>query len=302
MNSWMSKSAFVIAALVGLASSARGALDPAKAQELYERVTPSLVPVKFTWDSELGRRELTGAGVVVSDDNRYAFVSHMVGQGLERVDLTARTSKTLYMSGAEEVGEGPGEGSPVVERHACQGFALAKLEPAAAAPGVPTGRIFALQVLAATGDASQQTEGYGGGDSSFEPEVLDVAVIDEDKGEVLGSSLVLHRVFNDTRCALPRAAATSLGFLGKHEGVIAQRASEKPDASYTAKLLAKGINKVAQKVGEEGVETALAGVNESDQKLVEESADLVYHLLVLLRARGVKLEQVVQQLEARHRK
>lgn len=99
-----------------------------------------------------------------------------------------------------------------------------------------------------------------------------------------------------------RAAATSLGFLAKLEEIIAQRASEKPDASYTAKLLARGINKVAQKVGEEGVETALAGVNESDQKLVEESADLVYHLLVLLRARGVKLEQVVRQLESRHRK
>jgi len=100
----------------------------------------------------------------------------------------------------------------------------------------------------------------------------------------------------------PRSAAASIGFLAKLEGVIAQRASEKPDASYTAKLLAKGLNKVAQKVGEEGVETALAGVNESDQKLVEESADLVYHLLVLLRARGVKLKQVVRQLESRHRK
>jgi len=99
----------------------------------------------------------------------------------------------------------------------------------------------------------------------------------------------------------PRTAAASIGFLAKLEGVIAQRASEKPDASYTAKLLAKGLNKVAQKVGEEGVETALAGVNESDQKLVEESADLIYHLLVLLRARGVKLGQVVRQLESRHK-
>jgi phosphoribosyl-ATP pyrophosphohydrolase/phosphoribosyl-AMP cyclohydrolase len=59
---------------------------------------------------------------------------------------------------------------------------------------------------------------------------------------------------------------------------------------------------VAQKVGEEGVETALAGVNESDQKLVEESADLLFHLLVLLRARGLPLDRVVAELEARHRK
>jgi phosphoribosyl-ATP pyrophosphohydrolase/phosphoribosyl-AMP cyclohydrolase len=83
--------------------------------------------------------------------------------------------------------------------------------------------------------------------------------------------------------------------------VIAQRATEKPDASYTAKLLAKGLNKVAQKVGEEGVETALAGVNETDEKLTEESADLLFHLLVLLRARGISLQHVVRELERRHR-
>jgi phosphoribosyl-ATP pyrophosphohydrolase/phosphoribosyl-AMP cyclohydrolase len=99
-----------------------------------------------------------------------------------------------------------------------------------------------------------------------------------------------------------RAAATSIAFLAKLEGVVARRATEKPDASYTAKLLAKGINKVAQKVGEEGVETALAGVNESDQKLVEESADLMFHLLVLLQARKVPLSAVVAELEKRHRK
>lgn len=99
-----------------------------------------------------------------------------------------------------------------------------------------------------------------------------------------------------------RTAATSIAFLGKLEAVVAQRATEKPDASYTAKLLSRGINKVAQKVGEEGVETALAGVNEPDQKVIEESADLLFHLLVLLRARGLPLSQVVQELERRHRK
>jgi phosphoribosyl-ATP pyrophosphohydrolase/phosphoribosyl-AMP cyclohydrolase len=100
----------------------------------------------------------------------------------------------------------------------------------------------------------------------------------------------------------PRSAATRIAFLARLEQVIARRAEEKPDASYTAKLLSQGINKVAQKVGEEGVETALAGVNESDQKLVEESADLLFHLLVLLRARGLPLDRVVAELEARHRK
>jgi phosphoribosyl-AMP cyclohydrolase / phosphoribosyl-ATP pyrophosphohydrolase len=100
----------------------------------------------------------------------------------------------------------------------------------------------------------------------------------------------------------PRSSAASIAFLAKLESVVAQRATEKPEDSYTARLLAKGINKVAQKVGEEGVEAALAGVNESDHKLVEESADLMFHLLVLLRARGVPLVDVVQELEKRHRK
>jgi phosphoribosyl-ATP pyrophosphohydrolase/phosphoribosyl-AMP cyclohydrolase len=99
----------------------------------------------------------------------------------------------------------------------------------------------------------------------------------------------------------PRAAATGIGFLAKLEGVIEQRATEKPESSYTARLLAKGIAKVAQKVGEEGVEVALAAVAEDDGKVVGESADLVFHLLVLLRARGLTLKQVVDVLESRHR-
>jgi phosphoribosyl-ATP pyrophosphohydrolase/phosphoribosyl-AMP cyclohydrolase len=99
-----------------------------------------------------------------------------------------------------------------------------------------------------------------------------------------------------------RSAATSIAFLARLESVVAQRASEEPDASYTARLLAKGLNKVAQKVGEEGVETALAGVNEPDDKLIGESADLLFHLLVLLRARNVPLAAVVAELEQRHQK
>jgi phosphoribosyl-ATP pyrophosphohydrolase/phosphoribosyl-AMP cyclohydrolase len=99
----------------------------------------------------------------------------------------------------------------------------------------------------------------------------------------------------------PRTAATGIGFLAKLEGVIEQRATEKPESSYTARLLAKGTAKAAQKVGEEGVEVALAGVAEDDGKVIEESADLVFHLLVLLRARGLSLKQVVDALESRHR-
>ncbi len=99
----------------------------------------------------------------------------------------------------------------------------------------------------------------------------------------------------------PRSAATGIAFLAKLEAVIAQRASEKPEASYTARLLDKGVKRIAQKVGEEGVETALAGVGETNDKVVEESADLLFHLLVLLRARGIALTDVVRALESRHR-
>jgi phosphoribosyl-ATP pyrophosphohydrolase/phosphoribosyl-AMP cyclohydrolase len=98
----------------------------------------------------------------------------------------------------------------------------------------------------------------------------------------------------------PRSAASNIAFLAKLEAIIAQRAADKPEASYTARLLEKGISRVAQKVGEEGVELALAGVNESEQKVVEESADLLFHTLVLLRARGVALNRVVRELETRH--
>jgi phosphoribosyl-ATP pyrophosphohydrolase/phosphoribosyl-AMP cyclohydrolase len=99
----------------------------------------------------------------------------------------------------------------------------------------------------------------------------------------------------------PRSAVASIAFLGRLEGVIAQRATEKPESSYTARLLDKGVARVAQKVGEEGVELALAGVGETPEKVTEEAADLLFHLLVLLRARGITLSQVVQKLESRHR-
>jgi phosphoribosyl-ATP pyrophosphohydrolase/phosphoribosyl-AMP cyclohydrolase len=99
----------------------------------------------------------------------------------------------------------------------------------------------------------------------------------------------------------PRSAAGDIAFLARLEQVIAQRARQKPETSYTAKLLDKGVARVAQKVGEEGVELALAAVAENEQKVIDESADLLFHLLVLLRARGVALAQVVRTLEARHK-
>jgi phosphoribosyl-ATP pyrophosphohydrolase/phosphoribosyl-AMP cyclohydrolase len=83
--------------------------------------------------------------------------------------------------------------------------------------------------------------------------------------------------------------------------IIAQRAAERPEGSYTAELLAQGIGKASQKVGEEAVEVVVAANSEDDERLASEAADLLYHLLVLLQARGVPLDVVLRELESRTR-
>jgi len=98
----------------------------------------------------------------------------------------------------------------------------------------------------------------------------------------------------------PQAVAQRTAFLGILEGVIAQRAATRPAGSYTAKLLAEGTRRIAQKVGEEGLELALAGVAQSDPEIIGEAADLLYHMLLLLQVKGLSLSQVVAELEARH--
>ena len=92
-----------------------------------------------------------------------------------------------------------------------------------------------------------------------------------------------------------------LGFLGYLEELIEGRKTADPDSSYTAKLLQGPLRRAAQKVGEEGVETALAAVVETDDALTSEAADLVYHLLVLLAAKDVKFESVIAELKNRHK-
>jgi len=97
----------------------------------------------------------------------------------------------------------------------------------------------------------------------------------------------------------PVTQAERLAFLGELEKIIEQRLARQPEGSYTARLFAQGPKRVAQKVGEEGVELALAGVAESDDKVIGEAADLLFHVLVLLRSRGLPLERVVRELERR---
>lgn len=115
--------------------------------------------------------------------------------------------------------------------------------------------------------------------------------------------LVLARPHGPT-CHLQRASCFPEApgdFLGELDALVESRERERPPGSYTTRLFESGVRRIAQKVGEEGVETALAGVAQDDAALLGESADLLYHLIVLLRARGLSLADAVKVLQERHR-
>lgn len=136
------------------------------------------------------------------------------------------------------------------------------------------------------------------------------------KGETSGNTLELVAI--DTDCdadsllvrARPRGPTCHLGrdscfadaphdVVSALDALVASRVDAPADASYTARLFAGGVRRIAQKVGEEGVETALAAVAEDDDALLGEAADLVYHLVVLLRARGLGWADVQRVLATR---
>lgn len=98
------------------------------------------------------------------------------------------------------------------------------------------------------------------------------------------------------------ASAPEMTFIAELEQVLAKRKNADPDSSYTASLYAKGIKRIAQKVGEEGVETALAATVQDLDELKNESADLLYHLIVLLSASNLSLSDVIAVLKERHKK
>jgi phosphoribosyl-ATP pyrophosphohydrolase/phosphoribosyl-AMP cyclohydrolase len=137
------------------------------------------------------------------------------------------------------------------------------------------------------------------------------------KGETSGDVLELVSLEADCDAdtllvqARPRGPTCHLGrtscfpqapgdFLAELDALVAQRERERPDQSYTTRLFAAGVRHMAQKVGEEGVETALAAVAQDDAALLGEAADLVFHLTVLLRSRGLALQDVSAVLESRH--
>lgn len=104
-----------------------------------------------------------------------------------------------------------------------------------------------------------------------------------------------HR--NTRTCFEPNPARLELGWLA---AVLDERSGADPETSYTARLLQKGLPRIGQKVGEEAVETVIAALAEDDDKLVEEAADLLYHLLVLFTAKGLDAQKMAQELARRH--
>ena len=94
--------------------------------------------------------------------------------------------------------------------------------------------------------------------------------------------------------------ANPLLFLTELQDFINRRKEEMPEGSYTTKLFKEGINKIAQKVGEEALETVIEATNGTSDHLVYEASDLLYHLLVMLTEKGLRIEEVAQELQERH--
>ena len=89
-------------------------------------------------------------------------------------------------------------------------------------------------------------------------------------------------------------------FLSELQDFIDKRHEEMPEGSYTTSLFKKGVNKMAQKVGEEAFETIIEATNGSGDKLIYESSDLLYHLIVLLTSKGMRIEDIAKELQMRH--
>ncbi len=98
------------------------------------------------------------------------------------------------------------------------------------------------------------------------------------------------------------AELPGFGFVGQLETIIEDRMKHQPSESYTAQLVNAGVQRIAQKIGEEGVEVALAATQGDPEEIIFETADLIYHVLVLLKHQGLNFADVAQQLEIRQRK
>ncbi|PKM15106.1 MAG: bifunctional phosphoribosyl-AMP cyclohydrolase/phosphoribosyl-ATP diphosphatase [Gammaproteobacteria bacterium HGW-Gammaproteobacteria-2] len=130
--------------------------------------------------------------------------------------------------------------------------------------------------------------------------VLDLVSIESDCDH---DTLLVQALPHGPTCHLGRSSCFPTApenFLATLDALVKDRAVNALPDSYTGKLFASGVRRIAQKVGEEGVETALAAVAQDDEALLGEAADLLYHLLVLLRARGLGLADALAVLAQRH--
>ena len=141
------------------------------------------------------------------------------------------------------------------------------------------------------------------------------------KGETSGNVLAVKEIVTDcdrdallikavpagptchtgSRSCFGEASALPLEFLGELEAIIDERRQNPQEGSYTCKLFARGLPAIAQKVGEESTELIIAALAQELDRTKDEAADLVYHLLVLLKAKGVSLHEIASVLAARHR-
>jgi len=126
--------------------------------------------------------------------------------------------------------------------------------------------------------------------------------VDCDRDTILLKAVPVGPVcHNGTDTCFTDEPESGLLFLAKLEAVIKKRKEQPSEESYTSQLFAKGINKVAQKVGEEAVELVIEAKDHNDDLFLGEAADLFYHYMILLRAKGFGLNDVVKVLEERHR-
>lgn len=94
--------------------------------------------------------------------------------------------------------------------------------------------------------------------------------------------------------------ANPLSFLSVLQDLVEKRHEEMPEGSYTTSLFKDGVNRIAQKVGEEALETVIEAVNGSDERLIYEASDMFYHLIVLLTEKGLRIERIAEELQKRH--
>ena len=101
-------------------------------------------------------------------------------------------------------------------------------------------------------------------------------------------------------CWNERNTSSPLAFLSELQDFIEKRHEEMPEGSYTTSLFKDGLNRMAQKVGEEALETVIEAVNGSDERLIYEASDMFYHLIVLLTEKGIRIERITEELQTRH--